>query len=210
MFPIFQSKVFGAFERVDDDYAKKQLGTGIGMAIAKKLIELNGGSINFESTEGQGSDFWISLPSRIVEKEEGETDEEEQKEVIYGNGEHVLLIGDKNKDELDVYERYLQHHKFVVTRVKSEQNLLEVIKGGLIDAVLVDDDSEDLSENKTIQIIRNNLSTARVPIVVTSAKAFVFDIEHFLKLGVDRCLTKPVRLSELGSSVRQIIDETNS
>ena len=47
-----------------------------------------------------------------------------------------------------------------------------------------------------------------MPIILLSAKAFVFDIEHFLKLGVDRCLTKPVELSELADTARRLIDET--
>ncbi|MDR2337021.1 MAG: HAMP domain-containing histidine kinase [Deltaproteobacteria bacterium] len=205
-----KAKVFGAFERIDDEYAKKQLGTGIGMAIAKNLVELNEGSINFESVEGNGSDFWIVLPSCVIESEEVEVQDQGQKNVIYGNGEHILIVGGKNKDELDIYRQYLRHHKFVVTQLPLDKNLLEVIKNETIDAILIDDDSDDLSKNESITIIRNNLKTALTPIVVTSTKAFVFDIEHFLKLGVDRCLTKPIRLSELGNSIRQIIDETKS
>ena len=57
------SKVFGAFERVEDSYAQAQSGTGLGMPLTKRLAEVNGGSVGFESAPNEGSTFWLVLPA---------------------------------------------------------------------------------------------------------------------------------------------------
>ena len=68
----------------------------------------------------------------------------------------------------------------------------------------------DIDGEDMVLAIRANPKASGVPIIMLSAKAFVFDIEHFLKLGVDRCLSKPVELSELASTARRLIDESTN
>ncbi len=71
-------------------------------------------------------------------------------------------------------------------------------------------DMPDLPGEEMVAAIRSTPNAASVPIILLSSKAFVFDIERFLKLGVDRCLSKPVTLSEVALTARRLIDEAKN
>ena len=66
----------------------------------------------------------------------------------------------------------------------------------------------DLPGEEMVAAIRSTPQAQTIPIILLSAHAFVFDIERFLKLGVDRCLAKPVPLGELALTARRLIDES--
>jgi DNA-binding response OmpR family regulator len=77
-----------------------------------------------------------------------------------------------------------------------------------VELAVVESDMPDLPGEEMVAAIRSSPNAAGVPIILLSSKAFVFDIERFLKLGVDRCLSKPVTLSEVAVTVRRLIDES--
>jgi len=204
-------KVFGAFERVENQYSMAQVGTGLGMPLTKKLAEVNRGSVDFESTEGEGSRFWISMPAVDLGEEEEEVKEDlrEKDRAPQGQGEQILLV-DHNEEARSMLERYLVHQGFNVVSATSNAELIRLVQDHKIELAVVENDMPDTSGEEIITLLRSSPKTSKVPIILLSSKAFVFDIERFLKLGVDRCLSKPVDLSEIATTSRQLIDEARS
>ncbi len=203
------SKVFGAFERVDERYSNTQSGTGLGMPLTRKLAGVNEGSVDFESEVGQGSTFWVNLPAIEIDSRSSASSEKDEKanKSQSGKGEKVLIV-DYNPDTREMYDRYLSHQGFDIIQASSGRDVLKVIREEDIELAVVENDMPDIDGEDMVLAIRANPKVSSIPIILLSSKAFVFDIEHFLKLGVDRCLTKPVELSELADTARRLIDET--
>jgi signal transduction histidine kinase/CheY-like chemotaxis protein len=200
-------KVFGAFQRVDNEYSKMQQGTGLGMPLTKKLVEVNGGTVGFLSQEGIGSTFWIELPISFVAPLK--TEDEDGTIIQFGNGEHILLV-EPDDEQRNVYSKSLTQRGFVVTSVGSASEVLREFRAGTFSAVVIETDLPDSGGEELIQSIRSIPKGSRIPLIIMSGKAFIFDLEHFIRLGVDRCLSKPFSLAELSGTIRKLIDETQS
>ncbi len=206
-----REKVFGAFERVDNKYALAQMGTGLGMPLTRRLAEVNGGNVDFQSIDAEGSTFWVNLPAVEIDVPDVTTEETPGKEVKgpQGNGEAVLLV-DHDQDARQMLERYLVHQGFAIVHASSGSEVTKILREKAIELAVVESDLPDLPGEELVSVIRSNPKAAKVPIILLSSRAFVFDIERFLKLGVDRCLSKPVELSEIAVTARRLIDETRS
>lgn len=198
-----RGKVFAAFERIDHSYSRKQAGAGLGMPLTKRLAEANGGAIDFESVPQKGSHFWLLFDatesSRLHEELNPTTSQK-----VEGGGRPLLIFGGKTT-ETSLLVRYLEQAAFVVTFVSGiDEALAEVLKGK-IQLVILDTQDDALLE-ELITTIRNASRVRNLPIVLISSHGFVFDIERFLKAGVDRCLVKPIQFAEVGRVCRDLID----
>ena len=204
-----RSKVFNAFERVDDQYAQTQVGTGLGMPLTRKLAEANGGRVDFESEVGKGSTFFLILPSVELE-EPGELEDGEGNGAPrqhFGRGERVLLV-DPDSAVRELAEKFLAAQGFAVLLAANGREVMKMLREEKVELAIVENDLPDLSGEELVAAIRANPRAAGLPLILVSSKAFVFDIERFLKLGVDRCVSKPFELGELAYTVRRLIDET--
>lgn len=205
-----RSKVFGAFERVENSYALKQVGAGLGMPLTRRLAEVNGGSVGFDSKHGEGSTFWVILPAVTIEGASlapGENADEVVKD--QGRGEAVLLV-DHEDESRGMLEKYLGDQGFKVVLASSGVEVLKFLREQKIELAIVENDMPDLSGEEMVSAIRSTPNARTMPIILLSTHAFVFDIERFLKLGVDRCLSKPLPLGELALTVRRLIDESRA
>jgi signal transduction histidine kinase/CheY-like chemotaxis protein len=203
-----RDKVFAAFERVKHSYSLNQVGTGLGMPLTKKLAEVNGGGIDFSSVPNEGSHFWLLFPaveltSSIIN--ESDNEQSQRQGEAKGHGETVLLV-EKEEGDRNMLAHYLTHTGFKVLQGKSKEEALEILRSTHIDVGIVDNNIADNPEEDIITVIRENAHNANFPLILLSSRAFVFDIEKYLKLGVDRCLTKPIQLKALGKICRELID----
>lgn len=206
-----KDKVFAAFERVDDKYALSQMGTGLGMPLTRRLAEVNLGSADFESKQGEGSTFWITLPAVEIEALAASESRsgEPAKLAPQGHGESILLI-DHDQSTRQMLGTYLQSQGFEILQAKSGGEVLRILREKQVELAVVESDMPDLPGEELVAAIRSMPNAASVPIILLSSKAFVFDIERFLKLGVDRCLSKPVTLSEVAVTARRLIDDSRN
>ncbi|MCB0325182.1 MAG: response regulator [Bdellovibrionales bacterium] len=202
-----RAKVFGAFERVDHAYAMSQGGTGLGMPLTRRLAEVNGGSVGFDSTVGKGSTFWVALPATEIQPtEDAAADSEDGQFRPQGHNELILLV-DNATATRSMLETYLTEQGFVVICCSSAADALRQLRERNPALVIIENDMPDLSGEEMVAAIRSSPYAASIPLILLSARAFVFDIERFLKLGVDRCLSKPVSLGDLAITARRLIDE---
>ncbi|MCC6932108.1 MAG: response regulator [Deltaproteobacteria bacterium] len=201
-----QDRVFNAFERVEDSYAQQQMGTGLGMPIACKLCEINKGVMDFTSEQGKGSCFWIELPYVEIEDEYLNPALTGKQQVIksYGQGEQILLVQPDN-EEKDILVRYLTFQGFEVESVSSSRGVQQALKQGDFKLLVIDNDFDNLNAEELLFSIRNNPRGKNLPMVMISARAFSFDVEYFLKLGVERCLSKPIDLADLARIVHSTL-----
>ena len=205
-----KEKVFAAFERVDDKYALSQTGTGLGMPLTRRLAEVNGGGADFESERGKGSTFWITMPAVEIESAQATRIPAESEQLLpQGHGEAILLI-DHDTSTRQMLGTYLQSQGFEILQAQSGGEVLKILKEKRVELAVVESDMPDLPGEEMVSAIRSMPNAGTVPIILLSSKAFVFDIERFLKLGVDRCLSKPVALSEVAITARRLIDESRS
>ncbi len=206
--PADRDRVFNAFERVDNAYSLTQVGTGLGMPLTKKLAEVNGGSISFESVPQQGSRFWIVFPaiqvtsSLIHEKEEPPPP-------VKGNNDVILLV-QKADTERQMITRFIEHLGFRVEPAASKLEALEVLRKEEVHIVVIDNNIVDSPDDDVVGQLRKEAKESSVPVVLISSRAFIFDIEKYLKAGIDRCLIKPIHLKELAQTCRELIDGSYS
>jgi signal transduction histidine kinase len=196
-------KVFKPFERLEDEYSKQQGGVGIGLSLAKKLAELNNGKLDFTSVLGRGSTFFILLPcadpDAIVSSSSAGQDS-----AILSSGQKLLLV-ESDPDQLEIVSAYLSNLNYNVVSSMDFTEAKDILSSDSFSALIVDNQSFDQSVTDRQELTELLGTHSNLPIILLSSRAFVFDLERYLKLGVERCLPKPAPLKELAGLVHEII-----
>lgn len=198
-----REKVFAPFERIENEYAMTQVGTGLGMPLTRRLAEVNGGKIDFSSTSGKGSQFWLDFA--VAEPPAFVDEKRDEKIKVDGRGDLVLVL-EKDKGERDMIAKYLSKHGFSVAPAATKIDAQEMLAEKKVSIVVVDNNVTDDPKDNVIDFIRQHSTQSTMPVVLISSRAFVSDIRKYLKEGVDRCLIKPVPLAELALICRSMID----
>lgn len=200
-----RSKVFGAFERVDHQYSEKQSGSGLGMPLTKKLVEANDGTIDFESELGKGSKFWIVLPAARVSRKKVDTSGNAVREKL-GKGESIAVV-DADVQSRELISRFLEEEKYKVSQLGTPKELIKLFKDTIVQGIIIDSNIVGMELEDLISALRVHPKGASIPIIIISPSAFSFDAENYLKLGVDRFLSKPINYAETSQALRQLLDE---
>ena len=192
----FQKHIFEPFAQEHAGSRTKFAGTGLGMPIAKKLIETMGGTIAFESENGAGTTFVIRIPFKI---DLNSDKREEKKDVSDGKsikGLHILLAED-NELNMEIAEFVLQNEGAVVTKAWNGQEAVERFKKsepGEFDAILMDIMMPVMNGYEAAKTIRSmDRKDAKViPIIAMTANAFAEDRIKAKEAGMDEHISKPV------------------
>ncbi|MCB0340446.1 MAG: response regulator, partial [Bdellovibrionales bacterium] len=110
--------------------------------------------------------------------------------------------------ELSMIARYLRHIGFRVIGASTQIEAIEILRSSDIDVAVVGNNVADDPNEDLVGTIRSKAKSPSLPLILVSSRAFVFDIERYLKSGVDRCLIKPIELKELAYICRTLIDGT--
>lgn len=171
--PKDQKKLFESFSQVEQLEDRAYGGTGIGLAISKKLVNLMGGEIMVESTKGAGSTFAFSIFSRDLDNEPSTTDScceesiKSQTETFDDNlHEARILVTDDNEINRIVAEGLIKSLGYQVESSNSGKDTLERLKNQDFDLILMDIQMPEIDGLETTRIIRKELSKARQPIIV--------------------------------------------
>ena len=201
-------KLFTKFERFDEEKNITREGTGLGMAITKKLVELMNGTIVVQSEYGEGSKFTVAIDQVIVEgktslepkiqpKKKIDTVEFLDAEGTDGKTKKRLLIVDDNKLNLKVALRLLSHYNFEIDELTSGIDCIEKIKSGAhYDLLLLDDMMPKMSGVQTLQKLKE-LPNYNIPTVALTANALSGMREQYIAKGFDDYLAKPIEKEEL-------------
>jgi PAS domain S-box-containing protein len=194
------AQLFQAFNRLGQEAGGEE-GTGIGLVVAKRLVELMGGLIGVESTVGVGSVFWfelISVAAPHLSMEGGGAAKVAQPQVPREARLHTLLYVEDNPANLKLVEQTIARHPdmHLLTAVNGNSGI-EIARASQPDVVLTDINLPDINGFEVLKILRSDPATAHIPVIAISANAMPRDIERGLKAGFFRYITKPIKLNEL-------------
>ena len=210
-------KLFTKFERFDEEKNITIEGTGLGMAITKKLVELMNGTIVVQSEYGEGSKFTVAIDQVIVEgktslepkiqpKKKIDTVEFLDAEGTDENTKKRLLIVDDNKLNLKVALRLLSHYNFEIDELTSGIDCIEKIKSGAhYDLLLLDDMMPKMSGVQTLQKLKE-LPNYNIPTVALTANALSGMREQYIAKGFDDYLAKPIEKEELDKILAKYLE----
>ena len=205
----FQKCVFEPFAQEHTGSRTKFAGTGLGMSIAKNLIEKMGGSISFESEEGAGTTFVIRVPFKI----DPDADKrEEQRDVSEKSikGLHILLAED-NELNMEIAEFVLQNGGADVTKAWNGQEAVELFRKsepGGFDAILMDIMMPVMNGYEAAKKIRSldREDAKTIPIIAMTANAFTEDRLKAKEAGMNEHIVKPIDVELLIKVIHKLVE----
>ena len=209
----FLPSLFSAFARERNTTAGKVAGTGLGMPIIKKYIDMMGGTIEAESDLGKGTRFTVVLEHRIADKvyyeqnAEKSSDNNEKRDVL--QGKHVLLAED-NDLNAEIAEFILEDMGLVVDRVEDGIRCvarMEQKPAGTYDLILMDIQMPHMDGYKATQAIRRlaDQKKADIPIIAMTANAFEEDRKKALAKGMNGHIAKPVDAEKVEKTICSVL-----
>lgn len=204
----FQEHIFEPFTQENQGARTHYSGVGLGMSIAKKLIDQMGGTVEVESKLGEGSLFRVMLPIRIEIKEDaGPADSEENTHADI-TGMRVLLVED-NEVNCEIVEFMLEQAGASVITANDGKAAVDAFRTtdpGTIDSILMDLMMPVMSGFEAARMIRSldRADAGTVPIIALSANAFEEDIAMAKDAGMNEHLAKPVDMGKLFRMMRRL------
>ena len=193
------AQLFQPFNRLGKEAGVEE-GTGIGLVVCKRLIELMGGAIGVESAVGAGSVFWIELNLTAevqVAAGAGEPAAVARAQIRADAPLHTLLYVEDNPANLMLVEDLVARRRDIRLLSAMDGNRgVEIARAAQPDVILMDINLPGISGIKALRILAEDPSTAHIPVVALSANAIPRDIEKGLEAGFFRYLTKPIKVHE--------------
>ena len=197
--------IFENFSRQKTSSESGVIGTGLGMPIVKKLVDLMHGTISIESEEGKGTTVVVNLPHRYIEKEE--VDVVDDKEIDL-TGKHILLVED-NDLNAEIAQTLLEDKGLKVMRAKDGLEAVTIVKENVVDCfdcILMDIQMPRMNGFEACKVIRslpNNRS--QLPIIALTANAFEEDRKDCLDAGMSEHVAKPIEIQSLLQTIESVL-----
>ncbi len=203
----FVEHVFDAFSREQTTTISGIQGTGLGMAITKRLVEMMGGTITARSEKGAGSEFIVSLQLPIVEEENAPDGE---KNDAYDLSDVSVLLVEDNELNREIAEEFLKDAGLTVDTAEDGLVAVEKMKRakpGDYDLILMDIQMPNMDGYEASTAIRamEDPAIANIPIIAMTANAFSEDREKALKCGMNGHVPKPIDTERLYSTIQSVV-----
>lgn len=185
-------KVFDSFQQANYETAIEYGGSGLGLSIAKHLVNLMGGELTVESALGKGSNFSFELPFTLSDEKLGEAENETAHKKINSIEGMKVLIAEDNLVNQKFISKVLEKHKADFTLVENGEVCLKLAKEKKFELIILDIHMPKLDGYKTAESIRkSNSPNTNSPIIALTASALVTDRKKALDCGMNDYLTKP-------------------
>jgi len=210
-------KLFQPFVQIDSALNRQYEGTGLGLVLVKKMVELHGGKVGVTSEVGVGSCFSVDLPISLSQLggEIKDMGEEREKDIsttldnqgdslspvnpplIRGGGKPVILIAEDNQGNVMSVKSYLEAKGYEVLVATDGEEAINLVESEKPDLIIMDIQMPKLNGIDAIASIRGNELFKNIPIIALTALAMEGDKEKCLNAGANEYLSKPVRLRQL-------------
>ncbi len=207
------SQLFQSFNRLGQE-AGGQEGTGIGLVMSKRLVELMGGRIGVDSSVGVGSVFWFELDSSAALQsaaEPGEARLAPAPSAAPGAAPRTLLCVEDNPANLKLVERLLERRTGIrLLSARDGRRGVEMARAHQPDVILMDINLPGINGITALRILAEDAATAHIPVVALSANAMPHDIEKGLRAGFFRYMTKPIKVSEFMATLDAALEHSRA
>ena len=207
----YMTKIFDAFTREQNTTKSKIAGTGLGMSIVRKYVDLLGGTIDVESELGKGSTITVTLKHKIADESYYVKKHIEES----GTGSEILegrniLLAEDNDLNAEITEAILERAGIKTERVEDGiqcVNMIEKMPAGTYDMILMDIQMPKMNGYKATQAIRRlpDKDKACIPIIAMTANAFEEDKREAIAAGMNGHIAKPIQLDKLLSMLAEVI-----
>ncbi|MBI3395770.1 MAG: response regulator, partial [Spirochaetia bacterium] len=193
--------IFESFTQGDATITRRYGGTGLGLTIAKRLIEAMGGAITVESAPGKGSCFMFTLPLPAVAAAEADAQNAAAKAGERPGRPLRLLLADDNEDNRMLFRAYLKDTQHTIDEAENGRRAVELWENGDYDIVFMDMQMPVMDGLTAVKMIRemerSGRRTRRTMIAALTAHAFAEEIQRTLAAGCDAHLPKPLKKAVL-------------
>ena len=206
-------KIFDAFTRERNTTKSKITGSGLGMSIVKKYVDLLGGTIEVESELGKGSTFTVTLKHRIADEsyyvKNNDENPETCSEILEGKN---ILLAEDNDLNAEIAEVILERAGLKIERVEDGiqcVNRIMKMPAGTYDMILMDIQMPQMDGYKATQVIRHlpDKDKACIPIIAMTANAFEEDKRKAIEAGMNDHIAKPIQVDKLLLTLKTILTE---
>ncbi len=194
--PELIAQLFQPFNRLGKEAGSEE-GTGIGLVVTKRLVELMGGSIGVDSTVGVGSVFWFELSLTTAPTLAAhEAEHAALAQMPDGAPQHTLLYVEDNPANLELVEQIIARRPDLRLLSAADANIgIEFARAYLPEVILMDINLPGISGVEAMKILHADPATAHIPIIALSANALKHDIDKALAAGFFNYLTKPIKVN---------------
>lgn len=204
-----QHKLFEPFQRIGSEISEVE-GTGLGLAVAKKLVNAMNGSIGVESAVGIGSTFWVELPQAESQLERnGQTHNMGKTANPDSTRGGTILYIEDNISNIQLLEDILQTERpnFRLVTEMNGKNAVKMATDYNPGLILLDLDLPDIHGSKVLKFLQTNTATKSIPVVVLSADAMTKSINQLLAAGAKHYLTKPLDVDKFLEVADEIMNK---
>jgi len=205
----FIPRLFDDFSREKTVTENKIEGTGLGMAIVKRMLEILDGTISVESQLGKGTTFTVTIPHKVADVKEVKEGDSAKRDLSRFKGKRILLAED-NELNAEIAIEVLRDAGFKVNWAEDGKKCVEMLdqnETGHYDLILMDIQMPNMNGYEATHEIRNmtNLAKANIPIIAMTANAFEEDRQNAFEAGMNGHLAKPVKIDIMLEEIARIL-----
>jgi len=198
--------VFDPFTQVDGSLTRKYQGTGLGLGIVHRLVQLMNGTITVSTEEGAGTAIAFTVQAKPIRgKKPGETAPPHKEK---GAGLHILVAEDERVNRV-VIDRILTRLGHKATCVGSGEEALDILGEHAFDLIMTDIQMPGLDGMDTTHAIRRDLGLD-TPVIALTAHTMKGDKDRFIKSGMNGYIAKPFELKELQAEIKRVMAEASA
>ncbi len=211
--PEHLNKLFQPFIQIDSALNRQYQGTGLGLALVKRIVELHGGQVGVTSTVGVGSCFSLDLPCTEIRSSFAEPKFQPQAKISpAGNGPDngseplkspLILLAEDNEANINTISSYLRAKRYRLIFAKNGHQAVSLAQSEAPDLILMDIQMPEMDGLEAMQHIRLDPQSEDVPIIALTALAMKGDRERCIQAGATDYLSKPVKLKQLAATIQQ-------
>ncbi|WP_319582556.1 PAS domain S-box protein [uncultured Pseudodesulfovibrio sp.] len=198
--------VFDPFTQVDGSSTRKYQGTGLGLGIVRRLVQLMGGSISVDTEEGEGTTIYFTIQARLAEQPD---DPASTQLTTLSNGGLSILVAEDERVNRVVVQRILEKLGHSAECVGSGEEAIKVLRERTFDLFLSDIQMPGLDGVATTKVIRGDLGLD-IPVIALTAHAMQGDRDRFIEAGMNGYVSKPFEIDRLQQEIERVMDGPES
>jgi len=200
--------IFTPFHQIDSDLARVHGGTGLGLAVSQRIVEMHGGRISAESELGIGSQFRIALPINTAVEEEWYVNPTDPSEPVdLATLARTVVVADDKAVNLSLMSDLLAMKGIEVVGAKNGAEAVRLTRSRMPDLVLIDIQMPVMDGLEATRLLKADLKTGGIPILAVTALAMAEDVNRCLDAGCDHYLAKPFTPVQFETAVRETLKQ---